>query len=77
MGWVEFSCDVECPHCEVAFTEHFEFDMDAASNAGVNSASKEIECWEDECGKKFWASAYLSFEVEISNISKKKPKDKK
>jgi ribosomal protein S27E len=75
MSYFEMSLTVECPFCGNESTEHAEFDMCEADRSGVNSCYFEVEC--PECFKGFWFNAYCSFDVEVSNILKKKPKEAK
>lgn len=72
MDWIEMLAGVECAFCGNETTEHFQFNMGCADQSGVNSALGEFVC--DECNKKFWASAYLEFRVDVSGVYKRKPK---
>jgi hypothetical protein len=74
VSWVEFNCRVECPHCNYEEHDCVEFNMNAADSCGVNSPLLERQC--QECAKKFWFRAYLSFDVEVSDSYIKKPKTK-
>jgi len=66
------SLDIECPHCGHESLQHFEFNMEAGDRSGVDSGLQEVDCW--ECDKKFYFKAFCAFELELTDIFKKKPK---
>lgn len=71
----EFSLDVECPHCGAESTQHIDFDFRESDQSGCDSGIRQRDCY--ECDKKYWVSARVNFEVEISEIYAKKPKSVK
>lgn len=68
----EFSCDIECAHCGNEETEHFAFNPNEADQCGMSSNYQELICW--ECDETYWAKAYVSFDVSVSDNRKTKPK---
>lgn len=71
----ELSSSVECPHCGESVGEVFQFDMDEANQEGVNSKYVESECY--FCDFRFWSKSYCTFEVEVYEILKNNPKERK
>lgn len=72
----ELLCDVECPHCGHE-NDHttVAFNMDESDQCGCNSHLMEQVCF--ECDKSFFFDAYVSFDVDVNNIWKKKPPKKR
>ena len=66
----EFSLEVECPHCGAEQHETAEFNFEESYPSHCNSFPRKVECF--ECDKDFWFKAVCNFEVEASEISKKK-----
>ena len=70
----EFRCETECPHCNGENQSTASFNEYEFSETGGNSGPCFESCC--ECGKDYWFTSYLSFEVEVNDVFKKKPKPK-
>lgn len=70
----EFTCDVQCAFCGNDQTEHFAFNFMEADQGGCNSQWHQFDCENEDCLKRFWARAYVSFDVSADETSKKAPK---
>lgn len=73
MSWIEFNHKVECIHCGEDQWECFEFNTTHGDESGITSPYREFEC--NECDKKFWSRARLSFDIDVVDNLKRKPKD--
>lgn len=74
----EFDSYVQCPHCGEEQRETFAFNFMNADPSGCESQLHQFMCdnYEDGCGKKFWARAYVSFDVSADYTYKTKPQTK-
>lgn len=63
---------IECPHCGEEAWQYFEFDEGELDREGSPEKTFVLECF--DCVKIFYVKANLRFELEINDISQKKPK---
>jgi hypothetical protein len=69
---MEFSLDVECPHCEHANNYRVTFPEDVSQKFGGESLLTPAECF--HCDKDFWFTAIVRIELDVSKTYRKKPK---
>lgn len=69
---IEFSKYTECPHCEHETYCTALFDFNEADEGGCNSMLMQEHC--GSCGEPFWLKAYVSFDIDVHGVWKKKPK---
>lgn len=71
----EFDLYVDCPHCYAENYETAFFDFSEAGPSKLSSSLMKVEnC--TECDETFYYVAELSFEVDVQETYKTKPKSK-